>query len=131
MFISKNYKLLTMNSLLFGIAASAVLSVTSLIAVLLRVSPLESPTPALAAFFASVFLSVSSISTLALYGLWKVLPLHAWDTGKLLSVALRQGILLGLATVCSFIFLTLGLLSWWSLVLIFGVFVLVEIALNS
>lgn len=120
-----------MNSLLFGIAVSAVLSTTSLIAVLLRVSPLESSLQALPAFFASVFLSVSSIATLALYALWKFLPYHSWDTGKLLSVSMRQGILLGLATLITFIFLTLGILSWWTVALIYGVFVLVEIALNS
>jgi len=56
-----------MTTLLYSIIVAAMLSVTSLIAVLLRVSPLSSPAQALPAFFASVFLSIASISTILLY----------------------------------------------------------------
>jgi hypothetical protein len=119
-----------MTSLFFSIVAAALLSITSLLVVLLRVSPLTSPAPALVAFFASVFLSVVTSSTLILFFVWKWFPLHAWNEGKILGIALRQGTFLGLGTVIAIVFLLLGLLTWWSLILIFVVFVLIELALQ-
>ena len=120
-----------MTSLLFGIILSALLSFTSLLVVLFRVSPLSSPGQALPAFFLSVFLSVSSVAALVFYGIWKLLPIHAWDTGKLLGISVRQGLLLGFGTVILILFHLLGLLTWWIGVLIYAVFLLIELALNS
>lgn len=119
-----------MTTLFYSIIVAALLSVTSLVAVLLRVSPLTSPGQALPAFFASVFLSITSIMTLLLYALWKWFPLHAWDEGKILSIALRQGIFIGLSTVFILLFHLLGILTWWIAALIILVFVLIEIALQ-
>jgi hypothetical protein len=119
-----------MTSLLFGIALSALLSATSLLLVLFRVSPLSAPVQALPAFFVSVFLSVSSVSALLLFGLWRVLPVHTWDMGKTLSISLRQGVFLGLGTVILILFHLLELLNWWIAILIYAVFVLIELALT-
>jgi hypothetical protein len=119
-----------MTSLFFSIAVAALLSVTSLIAVVLRVSPLLSPGQALPAFYASVFLSVVSCSTLALFFIWKWFPLHAWDEGKILGISLRQGTLLGLGTIVLITFHILGLLTWWIGILIYLVFLLIELALQ-
>lgn len=119
-----------MTTLLYSIIVTALLSVTSLIAVVLRVSPLTAPGQALPAFFASVFLTVTSIMTLLLYALWKWFPLHAWDEGKILSIALRQGIFIGLAVVIILLFHLMGILTWWIAVLVFLAFVLIEIALQ-
>ena len=119
-----------MTSLLFSIIAAALLSTTSLLVVLFRASPLLSPMQALPTFFISVFLAVSSLTTLALYALWKHVPLHAWDDGKILGIALRQGVLIGLATVIMFAFLLLGLLTWWIVIMIYAMFLLVELALQ-
>lgn len=119
-----------MTTLLYSIIVAALLSVTSLIAVILRVSPLTAPAQALPAFFASVFLSVTSIMTLLLYALWKWFPLHAWDEGKILSIALRQGIFIGITTIVIILFHLLGILTWWIGLLVFLVFVLIEIALQ-
>lgn len=119
-----------MTTLLYSIIAAAMLSLTSLFAVMWRVSPLLSPGQALPAFFASLFLSVTSIMTLLLYLLWKWFPLHAWDEGKILSVAVRQGIFIGVATILVLLFHLLGILTWWIAVLIFLVFILIEIALQ-
>lgn len=119
-----------MTTLFFSIATAAVLSITSLLVVIFRVSPLLSPGYALPAFFLSVFLTVVSVSTLALFFLWKWFPIHAWDEGKILGISLRQGIFLGCATVVLLLFLVLGLLTWWIAVLIYTVFALVEIALH-
>jgi len=119
-----------MTSLFFSIVASALLSLTSLLVVLWRVSPLTSPGPALTAFFASVFLTVVTLSTIGLFFLWRWFPVHAWNEGKILSIALRQGLFLGLGTVVMLIFLMIGLLTWWSAILIYLVFVLIELALQ-
>ncbi len=120
-----------MTSLLFGIAASALLSVTSLLVVLFRVSPLSAPAYAVPAFFVSVFLSVSSVGALLLLFLWRVIPFHTWDLAKIVSVSVRQGLFLGFATCVLILFQLLGVLTWWIALLIYGMFVLVEVALDS
>ena len=120
-----------MTSLLFGISLSALLSVASLLVVLLRVSPLTAPLYALPAFFVSLFLAVSAIGTLLLYILWRFVPLHSWDIGQTLGISLRQGVFLGFATIVLVVFHLLGLLTWWIAIMIYGVFVLIELALNS
>jgi hypothetical protein len=119
-----------MTTLLYSIIVVALLSVTSLIAILLRVSPLLSPLQALPAFFLSAFLSITTISTLVLYMLWKWFPVHAWDEGKILSISLRQGVFLALATSIMILFFLLGILNWWIGVLIYIVFLLIELALQ-
>ena len=121
---------LPVTSLLYSVILTALLSVTSLLAVLFRVSPLSSPGQALPAFLASTFLSASAIATLILFGLWKVIPLHAWEEGKMLSIALRQGLFIGSATVILILFHLLGILTWWIGILIYVVFLLIELALQ-
>lgn len=117
-----------MSPLPFGIAIAAVFSVTSLLIVLFRVSPLTAPAQALPAFFVALFLAVSTVGTIFFIGLWRFLPWHVWDTGKITAISLRQGIFLALATTVVMLFLVLRLLNWWIALLIFGVFVLIELA---
>lgn len=117
-----------MSSLPFGIAIAAVFSVTSLLIVLFRVSPLTAPAQALPAFFVALFLTMSTVGTIFFIALWRFLPWHVWDTGKITAIALRQGIFLALATTVVMLFLVLQLLNWWITLLIFGVFVLIELA---
>jgi hypothetical protein len=120
-----------MTSLLFGICLSALLSTTSLLVVLFRVSPLTAPLYALPALFVSLFLAVSSVTTLLFYAFWRVVPLHSWDIGKMLGISMRQGVFVGVATIILLVFHLLGLLTWWIAVMIYGVFLLIELALNS
>ncbi|MDD4319533.1 MAG: hypothetical protein PHW10_04400 [Candidatus Peribacteraceae bacterium] len=120
-----------MNSLLFSITLSALLSTTSLLVVLFRVSPLTAPAQAIPAFFFSLFLSVSSVGALAFFLLWRFLPFHTWDMGKVIGISLRQGLFLGCAVLITLVFQLLGLLAWWILPLIILMFVLVELALDS
>ncbi|MFH1671098.1 MAG: hypothetical protein ABIA92_06000 [Patescibacteria group bacterium] len=120
----------SMNSLLFGIILSALLSTTSLLVVLLRVSPLIAPHQAVTAFLLSLFLSVSTVSTLMFIGIWKLLPVHTWDMGKLMSISLRQGIFLGIGVSTLTLFHMLSMLTWWIGVMIFVVVLLVEMALD-
>ncbi|OGJ59414.1 hypothetical protein A2881_05505 [Candidatus Peribacteria bacterium RIFCSPHIGHO2_01_FULL_55_13] len=117
-----------MSTLPFGIAVAALFSLTSLLIVLFRVSPLTAPAQALPAFFIALFLTVSTVGTIAFIGLWRFLPWHVWDTGKITAISLRQGIFLGLAMTIVMLFLVLQLLNWWMTILIFGVFVLIELA---
>ena len=119
-----------MTTLLYSIIVAALLSVTSLVAVVLRVSPLTSPGQALTAFFGSLFLSLASIMTLLLFVLWKWFPLHAWDEGKVIGIALRQGVFIATATCAVLLFYMLGILTWWIAILIFLIFILVELALQ-
>jgi hypothetical protein len=63
--------------------------------------------------------------------IWRFLPTHSWDAGKVMSVSLRQGIFLGFSAVLIVAFYLLGLLNWWIGPLIFGVFLLVELALEQ
>lgn len=119
-----------MTSLLFGISLAALFSTTSLLIVLFRVSPLLAPTQALMAFFISVFMSVTTVATLAFIGIWNYVPHHTWDTGTITSISLRQGIFLGSATTILLLFHLLGLLTWWIGLMIYGVFVLIELAMD-
>ena len=120
-----------MTNLLYSIIVAALLSTTSLVAILFRVSPLSLPGQAVTAFLISLFLSVSTVSTLLFAAFWKWFPIHAWDEGKTLSISLRQGMFLGGAVVILLAFHMLSLLTWWIALLILLVFVLVEAALHS
>lgn len=120
-----------MTSLLFGISLSALLSTTSLFIVIFRVSPLTSPLYAIPAFLISMLLAVSSLGALGFYALWNTLPIHTWDTGKLLAVSLRQGAFLGCAVTLMLGILMLQILTWWIALLILTVFILIEAALNT
>ncbi|MDA1209105.1 MAG: hypothetical protein O2904_03695 [bacterium] len=119
-----------MNSFLFGISVSAILSATSLLIVLLRVSPLTASTQAIPAFFVSLFMAISTVGALVLFTIWKFIPLHTWDLGRMLSISLRQGIFLACATVILLLFHIFQLLNWWVALMIYAVFVLVELALD-
>ncbi len=120
-----------MTSLLFGISISALLSFTSLLVVLHRVSPLESPNQAIPAFLISLFLTVGTVMTLVFYAIWSHFPIHSWDAGKLLSISLRQGILVGIAVISIILFSILGLFTWWISLMVVAICVLIEMALNA
>lgn len=120
-----------MTNLLYSIIVAAMLSTTSLLAIVFRISPLSLPGQAVTAFFVSLFLSVATTSTLLLSAFWRWFPVHAWDEGKTLSISLRQGLFLGTAVVILLLFQLLSLLTWWIAILILLVFILIETALHS
>ncbi len=120
-----------MTPLLLRIAAAAFFSLASLIVVLFRISPLVSPGLAIPFFFLTTFLAVASISTLLCYGMWSMLPIEGMDSGRRMSVSLREGFFLAIATIFLIVFQILGILTWWIGGLIYLVFVLVEVALHS
>ncbi|MDD5103505.1 MAG: hypothetical protein PHX93_03835 [Candidatus Peribacteraceae bacterium] len=120
-----------MTSLLFGLSLAALLSITSLVIILLKVSPLTVPAQAIPAFFLSLFLSISTVGSLLFLALWKWLPTHSWDAGRIMSVAIRQGVFLAIAVVILVLFHLWELLTWWIAILIFLVFGLIELALDQ
>lgn len=119
-----------MSSILFGLIVAAMLSVSSLVAILLRVSPLTAPYQAIPAFFLSLFLSAVTLGALLMLSVWRNTPHHTWDMGKVTSISIREGVFLGLATVILLIFHLLQLLNWWIAILIYLFFILVELALT-
>lgn len=120
-----------MTSLLFGLSLAAILSITSLVIILLKVSPLTVPGQAIPAFFLSLFLSIATVGSLLFLALWRWLPTHSWDSGRIMSVAIRQGVFLALAVVILVLFHLWELLTWWIAILIFLVFGLIELALDQ
>lgn len=120
-----------MTPTLARIGAAALLSLASLLVILFHVSPLASPAVAVPFFFLTVFLSVSSTSTLLCYFIWSRLSIEGMDAGRKLSLSFREGLLLATATVLVFLFLILEILTWWIGLLIYLVFFLIEMALLS
>lgn len=120
-----------MTSILLRIGIAAVLSMASLTVVLLRVSPLTTPGIAIPFFFATMFLSVAALGTLLFYAIWNAVQIEGLDAGKKISIALREGVFLGLGTGIVFVLQILGVLTWWIGILVYLVFFLVEMALQS
>lgn len=119
-----------MNSILFRIALSGLLSVASLLVVLFRVSPLTAPQIALPVFFLTLFLSLATAASLLLYGVWGCVPIEGLDAGRKLTVSLREGVFLASACLLIVLFHILSILNWWIATLIVMVFGLVEMALH-
>ncbi len=120
-----------MTLILARIAVAALLSLTSLIVILFRVSPLSASGLAVPLFFLTVFLTVASCATLFFYAVWSRLSMEGMDAGRTLSISLREGLFLSIATILLFLFLLLGILTWWIGVLIYVIFFLIEMALLS
>ena len=120
-----------MPSLLLTLFIASLISIVSFLTVIFRISPLLTPHQAIPAFLVSLFLTSSSTGTLLLSLLWKSLPIHSWDEGRLLSISLRQGLLLASAISIAAAFQILQLLTWWSAILILLVFLLIELALHA
>jgi hypothetical protein len=120
-----------MRPLLLRITIAALLSVSSLLVILFRVSPLTAPGIALPFFFLTVALSTASVATLLFYAFWASVSLEGLDAGRKITIALREGIFAACAVTLIFGFLMLGILTWWIGVLIAMVFVLIELALHS
>ena len=121
----------SLTSLLLRIGSASLLSFTSLLVILFRVSPLSSPTVAVPFFFLTLFLFSASTVTLIGLGSWQYVKIEGMDTGKKISIAFREGLFFATAITLVFLFQILGILTWWIIVLIFLVFILVEMALQS
>jgi hypothetical protein len=117
--------------LFLRIGAAFLLSLSSLLVILFRVSPITSPEMAIPAFFISFFLVVASGSTLLFYALWHKVSIEGMDLGSKMNIALRQGLFLALTLSLLVLFQMLSILTWWIGLLICLTFLLIEIALHS
>lgn len=122
---------LYLSSILIRIGSSALLSISSLIVILFRVSPFSSPAIAVPLFFLTLFLSIACTATLMIYAAWLTLSIEGMDTGRKITISLREGFFLASAICLLFLFQILSILTWWIGVLIILIFVLVEMALQS
>ncbi len=129
-----------MTTTLSLISIALVLSLSSLLVVILRVSPLTAPQYAIPFLILSVFIAVTSFLTLVLFSIRRFLIKRLVKESekqrphvlarKLINSSLRQGIFFAIAT-CVVIFMWLmGIVNWWIAVLIYMVFVLVEMAIG-
>ncbi len=119
-----------MPSPLFGIALSALLSSTSLLVVLFRVSPISSPLYALPSFFISLLLSMSSVGALIAFTVWKFVTIHTWDFGQMIAISIRQGILFGIAACLIALLFVLNMFTWWLALIVLAMVTVTEVALH-
>ena len=129
-----------MTSALSGIALAFFLSLSSLVIVILRVSPLTAPQYALAFFFLSLFIAIASCVALLLVLIKSFAILRPWSgtteaipalkTKRIIGGSLRQGIFFSLASTLVIFLWLLRIVNWWIAVLIYVAFVLIEMAVN-
>lgn len=119
-----------MTSALTVIALTFFLSASSLLLVLYRISPLTVPEFALPFFFISIFVCISAFLAFVLSVTKALLTHQPFLSGNYISSSLRQGIFVASAT-CIIIFLhLLQIANWWIALLIYAVFLLIEMAVG-
>lgn len=129
-----------MTSALAGIALALFLSLSSLAVVLLRVSPLTAQQFALPFSFLSTFIALTSLAALLLSLIKGMMILRPWSTAsesqpplktkKIVGSSLRQGVFFAFASSIVLFLWLLRILNWWIAVLIYMVFLLIEMAVN-
>ena len=110
---------------LSGLFIAGVISIAAFLMVTVKLDPFESTVLALTLFFISLFFVLLCIFTLAGFYVRRIT-----DKGELyhyhMSTSLRQGVLLSIcANICLFL-LMLGLLAWWSGLLLVLIITLME-----
>lgn len=119
-----------MTNALTGIALALFLSLSSLTVVFLRVSPLSSPEFALPFLFLSIFIAVSACTVLLLSVIKAFLMHQLLRSRSVMTASLRQGVFAATGT-CIIVFLfLLHILNWWIAILVYAVFVLIEMAVG-
>ena len=124
-----------MTSALASILVALLLSVSSLLMVFARVSPLTAPEFALPFFFASVLIAVSAATALLLSLAESLFHRsgeggHSFLSRAVLKSSVRQGIFAGIATCVVVLLFLLRVLNWWIALLVYTVFVLIEMAVG-
>jgi len=128
-----------MTSPLVSVLIALLLSISSLIVVLVRVSPLTAPEFALPFFFAIVLIAVSSLAALLLVLAKSLLQKppegaahggHFFLSRAVLRSSLRQGMLFGVATCMVLLLFLLRIHNVWIAVLVYAVFILIEMAVG-
>lgn len=140
-----------MPSALVSITLAFLLGASSLVLVLFRVSPVTAPEFALPFLFASVLVTASAGAALLLCVLKCVFALRPAFLGgdpareeermralhhpflyarAFVGSSLRQGVFFGLATMLLLFLFLLQILNWWIALLVYTVFLLIEMAVG-
>lgn len=119
-----------MTGALTGIALAFFLSLSSLAVVLLRVSPLSSPEFALPFFFLSIFIVVASFIALFLLIIRDLLNNQPLRSRQFVGSSLRQGIFMAAGTCLVILLHLLHILNWWIALLMYAIFILIEMAIG-
>ena len=119
-----------MTGVLPSIALAFILSFSSLMVVILRVSPLTSPEFALPFFFISIFIVVASFVTLVLLLIKDFLNKQPLRSRQFVESSLRQGIFVAIGTCLVVLLHLLLILNWWIALLIYTVFLLIDMAIG-
>jgi len=118
-----------MSNTLLSLASASLLSLSSLLVVLVRMSPLLDPAYALFFLFLTLFFSVGTVASSFLIT-FQVCLLKT-DAQEVLRPSLRRGFLFALLT-CVLLFLhLLHVLTWWIAGLVYLVLILVELAVED
>ncbi len=116
--------------LFLRIGAAFLLSLSSLLVILFRVSPITSPEMAIPAFFISFFVMIATGATMIVYSLWHRMSIEGMDLGSKMNIALRESLFIASACCILVLFQMLGILTWWIGLLICLIFLLIELALH-
>lgn len=128
-----------MTTALASIVVSFLLGAAALLLVLFRVSPLTAPEFALPFFFLSVFTTSSTLAILLLVLTQSCLYRHPPEAGLaaqpflsrgFVRSSLRQGMFVGIATCIVLFLYLLRIYNFWIAVLVYAVFVLIEMAVG-
>jgi hypothetical protein len=115
---------------LTGILLTFLLSASSLLVVFYRVSPLTAPDFALPFLFLSIFILVGSSTALLLTIVKAMVIRQSLRMRWVVASSIRQGMFVALAT-CLLLFLhLLHILNWWIALLVYTVFLLIEMAIG-
>jgi len=115
---------------LTGIAIVGLLGWLALGITLLRLDPFTSTALALPFFFIALFLALTG--TLGVIGFYlRVWFRHGEIYVSHISIALRQAILISLATSLAMVFQILRILTWWDGLLIVAAISLIEVYFSS
>ncbi len=112
------------------IGITGLISLLAWVVVVYKLNPYESMALALAFFYTTLFISLSSFFTV--FGFY----LRVWIFKneifyKHINISLRQGVFLSLIAVVALVFQMMKVLSWWSGLLLVLVFVLLEMYFSS
>ncbi|MBD3270264.1 hypothetical protein GF376_01950 [Candidatus Peregrinibacteria bacterium] len=116
---------MTHNKYILFIAFAGLISWIAFYLVINKLDPFESMGLALGMFFISLFFAL--VSTFTVIGFYLRLWLNRNEIYyNHINISLRQGILLTMIAVGSLLFQLLGVLTWWSGLLLIGTITMIE-----
>ena len=113
------------NKYLAIIGIAALFSWTGFATVMIKLNPFESPGIALALFFVTLFIAL--MCTFSVFGFYFRVLLNSGDVSSHhMNVSFRQGLLLSFITCISFVFQLMGVMSWWTGIILIFILLIIE-----